>query len=40
VIAVVVTTMQTMSDPVRILCPPPDIALECISQTPLSFPAS
>ena len=30
VIAVVVTTMQTMSDPVRSLCPPPDIALECI----------
>ena len=31
VIAVVVTTMQTMmSHPVSSLCPPPDIALECI----------
>ena len=40
VIAVVVTTMQTMSYPVRSLCPPPDIALECICQTALGFPAS
>jgi hypothetical protein len=40
VFAVVVTTMQTMSYPVRSLCPPPDIALECICQTALGFPAS
>ena len=40
VIAVVVTTMQTMSYPVRSLCPPPDIALEGVSQTALGFPAS
>jgi len=40
VFAVVVTAMQTMCHSVRSLCPPPDIALECISQTPLSFPAS
>jgi hypothetical protein len=40
VFAVVITTVQTMSHPVRGLCPPPNIALECISQTALSFPAS
>ncbi len=40
VVAVIVTTVQTMSHPVRSLCPPPDIALECISQTALGFPAS
>ncbi len=40
VLAVVVTTVQTMNHPVRSLCPPPDIALECISQTALGFPAS
>ena len=28
--AVVVITVQTMSHPVRGLCPPPNIALECI----------
>ena len=39
-IAMVVTAMQTMSHPVRSLCPPPDIALEGISQTALGFPAS
>ncbi len=38
--AMVVTAMQTMSQPVRCLCPPPDIALECICQTALDFPAS
>ncbi len=31
---------QTMSFPVRSLCPPSDIALECICQTALGFPAS
>jgi hypothetical protein len=30
VVAMIHTTMQTMSHPVRSLCPPPDIALECI----------
>ncbi len=40
VVAVVVTTAQTMSHSVRSLCPPPGIALECISQTALGFPAS
>jgi hypothetical protein len=40
VIAMVVTAMQAMSHPVRSLCPPPDIALECICQTALGFPAS
>ena len=30
VIATIVTAMQTMSRPVRLLCPPPNIALECI----------
>ena len=30
VIAVVVTAMQTMSHSVRSLCPPPEIALQCI----------
>jgi small ligand-binding sensory domain FIST len=29
-ISMVVTAMQTMSHPVRSLCPPPDIALKCI----------
>ncbi len=29
-ITIVATTMQTMSHPVRSLCPPPNIALECI----------
>jgi hypothetical protein len=32
--------MQRMSHPVRRLCPPPDIALERISQTTLGLPAS
>ena len=44
VIAMVVTAMQAVSHPVRSLCPPPDIALECIRlcicQTALVFPAS
>ena len=40
VFAMVVTAMQTMSHPVRSLCPPPDIALEGISQTALGFPVS
>jgi hypothetical protein len=40
VFAVVGTTMQTMSHPVRSLCPPPDIALECICQTAPGFPTS
>jgi hypothetical protein len=30
VFAMVDTPMQDMSHPVRSLCPPPDIALECI----------
>jgi hypothetical protein len=30
VTAMIVSTMQTMSHPVRGLCPPPNIALECI----------
>ncbi len=30
VTAMVITAMQAMSHPVRSLCPPPDIALECI----------
>jgi hypothetical protein len=38
--AMVATAMQTMSHPVRCLCPPPDIALECICKTALGFPAS
>ena len=38
--AMVVTAMQTMSHPMRSLRPPPDIALECICQTALGFPAS
>jgi len=40
VFAMIVTTMQAMRHPVRSLCPPPDIALECICQTALGFPAS
>jgi hypothetical protein len=39
-VAMVVAAMQTMSHPVRSLCPPPDIALEGVSQTALGFPAS
>ncbi len=38
-IAMIITTMQTMSHPVRRLSPPPDIALEGISQTTLGLPA-
>ena len=38
--AMIVTTMQTVSHSVRSLCPPPDIALECICETALGFPAS
>ncbi len=38
--AVIFTTMQSMSHPVRHLSPPPDIALESICQTPLGLPAS
>ena len=38
--AILVPGMHTMSHPVRSLCPPPDIALEGISQTALGFPAS
>ena len=30
VVAMVVTTMQAMHQPVRSLCPPPDVALESI----------
>jgi hypothetical protein len=40
VMAMIVTTVQTMCHPVWILCPPPNIALECICQTALGFPAS
>ena len=40
VAAMIVTTMQTMCQPVWSLCPPPYIALECICQTALGFPAS
>ena len=36
---VIFTTMQSMSHPVRRLSPPPDIALEGISQTTLGLPA-
>ncbi len=36
-IAMIITTMQGMSHPVRLLCPPPDIALECIGQTTLGL---
>jgi hypothetical protein len=39
-IVMIITTMQGMSHPVRRLCPPPDIALECIGQTTLGFPTS
>ena len=39
-IAMIITTMQRMSHPVRGLCPPPDIALQRISQTTLGLPAS
>ena len=38
-IAMIITTMQRMSHPVRRLCPPPDIALERISQTTLGLSA-
>jgi hypothetical protein len=38
--AMVATAMQTMSNPVRCLCPPPDIALEGVCETALGFPAS
>ena len=30
-LAIAFSAMQTMSHPVRSLCPPPDVALECIS---------
>jgi hypothetical protein len=40
VFAMVVTAMQAMSHAVGSLCPPPDIALECICQTALGFSAS
>ena len=40
VFAMIVTTMQAMCHPVWSLCPPPNIALECICQTALGFPAS
>ena len=40
VTAVIVTTMQAVCLPVSVVCPPPDIALECICQTALGFPAS
>ena len=36
----IVTAMQAVCHPVSVLCPPPDIALECICQTALGFPAS
>jgi hypothetical protein len=39
-VTIVLTTMQTMSYPVRSLCSPPDIALECVCQAALGFPAS
>ncbi len=39
-IAMIITTMQGMSHPVRRLCPPPDIALERIGQTTLGLPTS
>ena len=38
--ATIVPAMQAMRQPVSGLCPPPDIALECICQTALGFPAS
>jgi hypothetical protein len=38
--AMIVTAMQAVCHPVSVLCPPPDIALECICQTALGFPAS
>ena len=40
VVAMIAPTMQAMRHPVSGLCPPPDIALECICQTALGFPAS
>ena len=40
VFAMIVTTMQTMCQPVWSLCPPPNIALECICQTAHGFSAS
>ena len=39
-IAMIATTIQRMSHPVWRLCPPPDIALELISQATLGFSAS
>jgi hypothetical protein len=36
----IITTMQRMSHQMRRLCPPPDIALERISQTTLGLPTS
>jgi hypothetical protein len=39
-IAMIITTMQGMSHPVKRLCPPSDIALECIGQTTLGLPTS
>ena len=40
VLAMVVAAVQTVCQPVWSLCPPPYIALECICQTALGFPAS
>jgi hypothetical protein len=39
-IAMIISTMQRMSHPVRCLSPPPDIALKFISQTTFGLPAS
>ena len=38
--ATIVPAQQAVRHPVSSLCPPPDIALECICQTALGFPAS
>jgi hypothetical protein len=38
--ATIVPALQAVRHPVSCLCPPPDIALECICQTALGFPAS
>ena len=40
VFAMITSTIQTMCQPVWSLRPPPNIALECICQTALGFPAS
>ena len=39
VVVVIITTMQTMSHPVRSLCSSPNIALKSVCQTTLCFPA-